>query len=310
MKLHYKTALAAVLLAFPLALRAHAAAPDGAGPWADTVVTTVQGLTKNGSAVLASRSDATSMLGAAEGDTVEGHFYSLGFRGTATLGFDNGFADGVLVVEATNPGFPNESANVEVSENGTDWTLAGSVTQDGTVEVPDSTMCVRYVRLTDTSNPADFSDDMADGYDVDGVSAYGRACTDDGKMTGGGSLWKGADRVTHGMELLCDGSKGSLQVNWGKSGKFHLDTLVDALCTDDPALTGNKNPNAAFDTYYGHGTGKYNGQPGYHAYFKFTDNGEPGTGDQGWLLIKDPTDTTTVFEVPLGTLSKGNHQAH
>jgi hypothetical protein len=35
---------------------------------------------------------------------------------------------------------------------------------------------VKYVRVKDTSNKADFSDDTADGYDVDGVKLTGTAC--------------------------------------------------------------------------------------------------------------------------------------
>lgn len=153
-----------------------AAAPDGAGPWADSVVSSAQGLRKDGSAVLAARSDATSALGVAEDDTVDAHFFSLGFGGSLTLKFDNPQSGGVVVVEATNLGYPQEKASVEVSENGTTWVSAGSVTQDGEVSVP-SDVCVQYVRVKDTSNSADFSDDSADAYDVDGIKLTGNTCT-------------------------------------------------------------------------------------------------------------------------------------
>lgn len=306
-----KTAVAALSLvaAVPLsATRIHAATPDGMGPWADTVVSTTQGLRKDGSAVPLERSDATSMLGVAEGDTVTGHFYSLGFGGTATLGFDNGISNGVIVVEATPVGDLVETAKVEVSTNGTDFVQVGTVNSDGQVTLPADAGCVKWVRLTDTTDPTNFSP-TADGYDVDGVQARGDVCTTSGKMTGGGSLWSGDKRVTHGMQLRCDGSKGNLQINWGKGNKFHLENLEYALCTDNPALDP-KNPSALFDTFYGHGTGKYNGTSGYHVYFTFTDNGEPGTGDQGTITVWDPTMTTKVLDLPMSYLKNGNHQAH
>ena len=162
-----------VLLVSPV----HAAAPDGAGPWADTVAASSQGTTKAGLPIGPLRSDPTSTLGVAEDDTVEGHFFSLGFGGTITLGFDNGISSGVMVVEATNPGYPAEKAKVEVSPDGTTWTDAGTITQDGQVNKPETVGCVKFVRLTDVSNIDDFSDSTADAYDVDGVKALGDPCT-------------------------------------------------------------------------------------------------------------------------------------
>jgi hypothetical protein len=171
-------------LAFPLS--SFAAAPDGNGPWADSVLSANQGLMKNGNPVPAIRSNPSSALGVAENNTTDGNFYSLGFGGKLALGFDNGISSGVILVEATNPGYPQERAKVEVSENGTTWVVAGEVTQDGSVNKPGSIGCARYVRVTDISNPEDFSDDTADGYDVDGVKASGDPCTPT-PTPGGGS---------------------------------------------------------------------------------------------------------------------------
>jgi hypothetical protein len=309
-RLKKAAAAAAVLMALPFMVHtAHAAAPDGMGPWADTVVSTAQGLRKDGSAVPAQRSDPTSMLGVAENDTVDGHFYSLGFGGTATLGFDNGISSGVFVVEATPPNNPSESVGVAVSEDNVHYYSAGTVSDDGTVAVPNVGLCVHYVRLTDQTNPAAFGD-TADGYDVDGVMAQGNLCTRTGMMTGGGSVWKDTLRVTHGMELQCDLSKHSnLEVNWDKGNKFHLDSLSAALCTDNPSLDPG-NPKAAFDTFEGWGTGSYNGKAGYTTHFVFTDNGEPGTKDSAWMEVWDPTHTTKVLDVPVAYLKNGNQQAH
>lgn len=155
-----------------------AAAPDGSGPWADTVVSASQGLMKNGLAVPAARSNPNSALGVAENDTVDGHFYSLGFGGNIVLGFEGGISSGVFVVEATNadPVYPIEKARVEASEDGTTWITAGTVNQDGTVPLPATVTCAKYVRITDISDPSIMPDEIADGYDVDGVKVTGTTC--------------------------------------------------------------------------------------------------------------------------------------
>ncbi len=160
-----------------------AASPDGSGPWADQVVSSNQGTMKNGQPVPANRSNPQAAVGEAEGDTTDEHFFSLGFGGSIVLKFDNGVRDGIIVVEATNQGYPQEKANVEVSQDGSTWTSAGTVVQDGQVSMPD-VACVNYVKITDQSNTNDFSDDTADAYDVDGVKAI-NAEPCDGGNTGG-----------------------------------------------------------------------------------------------------------------------------
>lgn len=147
-----------------------AGAPDGAGAWADEVVTTSQGMRKDGSPVLPIRSNPGAALGVAESNTVPSNFYSLGFGGSITLRFDNPISDGVVVVEATNLPYPTETALVELSADGSTWLTAGTVAADGAVNMPERLSCARFVRVTDTSNAAGFPDD-ADGYDVDGVGA-------------------------------------------------------------------------------------------------------------------------------------------
>ncbi|HVZ12075.1 MAG TPA: hypothetical protein VG965_03515 [Patescibacteria group bacterium] len=289
---------------------AKAASPDGLGPWADSVVATTQGLRNDGSAVPAIRSDATSALGVAENDTVEGHFYSLGFGGTITLGFVNGISSGAFVVEATNNPYPNETALVEVSQDGTHWYTAGTVSQDGTVPLPSQVACGKYVRITDTSNKADFTNLVADGYDVDGVQAQGLSCSTTGRMTGGGSVFT-ADktRVTHGFTLYCDSAKGSsnLEINWGKGNNFHLTSLASASCTDDP-LINQGHPAASFDTYKGTGSGTLNGVAGYTATWTFVDAGEPGKNDTAAIVIKDSSNAAVL--TVSGNLNNGNQQAH
>jgi hypothetical protein len=149
----------------------YAASPDGLGPWADEVVSYSQGLMKNGQPVPAIRSNPQAAIGPAENDNNDGFFFSLGFGGHIVLRFDNGVRDGVVVIESTWPNYPDEKAKIEVSQDGTTWIVAGTVVQDGEVTIPSHISCVNYVKITDISNPSDFPDDIADGYDVDGVKA-------------------------------------------------------------------------------------------------------------------------------------------
>lgn len=131
-----------------------------------------------------------------------------------------------------------------------------------------------------------------------------------GRMTGGGSVFTTAGvRVTHGFELHCDASNSpnNLQVNWGKGNRFHLTSLTSAACSDDAAISEG-NPVAGFDTYVGKGNGTYNGSAGATAEWTFTDAGEPGTGDEVSLTIKDALNNTVLTVT--GTLDNGNHQAH
>jgi hypothetical protein len=140
---------------------------------------------KNGSAVPLVRSDATQALGIAENNLAEGTFYSLGFGGSLVVKFDNGVSGGVAVTESTFPGYPVEKAKVEMSTDGTHWSLAGTVSQSGTVAMPKRMSCALYVRITDTSVKSQFPDATADGYDVDGIrSVSDQSCT---PTTGGGN---------------------------------------------------------------------------------------------------------------------------
>ena len=152
-----------------------AATADGIGPWADEVVTTSQGVRKDGSPVNADRSDSSQALGVAEDTDVDGTFYSLGFpSGSMTLKFTNPIYNGsgadLKIIESTRMPYELETANVEVSTDGVSFTSVGSVTQDGEVELPTSVTCAYFVRITNTTNPETY-EDTADGYDVDGVQA-------------------------------------------------------------------------------------------------------------------------------------------
>jgi hypothetical protein len=153
--------------------------------YADTVVTTAQGLRKDGTAVLLERSNASSSLGAPQSSGLPsdpavpaGSFYSLGFGGSIVVRFDNNYIiDGpgndLQVWEVTGGVYPDELIELEASQDGTTWFPIGSgLTRDAMTDLGLSGLSwARYIRLTDISNPNSFSDATADGYDLDAFSA-------------------------------------------------------------------------------------------------------------------------------------------
>ena len=152
----------------------------------------------------------------------------------------------------------------------------------------------------DTPNPGQADSDH---------DRVGDACETNlpGRMNGGGAFdTSGGLRVTHGFELNCDSTRqpNSLQVNWA-GGRFHLETLETARCSDNPAIANAQN--ALFDTYAGSGSGRYNGAAGASASWRFVDAGEPGRNDTAQIVIKDAGGNTVLNAT--ATLSKGNHQA-
>lgn len=148
------------------------------------------------------------------------------------------------------------------------------------------------------------------------------SCFVEGRMTGGGRIDTSNIRwpptpgiiVTHGFELHCDASQlpNGFQVNWNGiadvgSNRFHLETLEDVLCWDDPNISSNP-PNAPFDTLSAHGYGRYNGQSGAFIFIKLTDAGEPGKNDEATIVVYDKFGILQLDVT--GNLKYGNHQAH
>jgi hypothetical protein len=135
-------------------------------------------------------------------------------------------------------------------------------------------------------------------------------CVHEGRMTGGGSVFTDDMRVTHGFQIRCDynDDRQNLEINWDGGQNFHLLDMTFAQCSDDTRI-GPENPQSRFDTYYGVGTGRFNGVDGFTIDFTFRDAGEPGTSDTARILIKDPNGRT-ILAVEKAPLEKGNHQAH
>lgn len=157
--------------------------------WAANVVSHNQGKRKDGGDVLAGRSNPNLATGAADwtsgGST---GFYSLGFGGEIILEF-SGYVwnvDGVdgndlSIHEATNGTYPLESVTVEVSQDGTNWELAGIADNTPGDKVTyldfDSTGFdwIKFVKITDTTPAGPHADD-ADGFDLDAVDATTESC--------------------------------------------------------------------------------------------------------------------------------------
>ncbi|MDD3647114.1 MAG: hypothetical protein PHS44_01250 [Candidatus Dojkabacteria bacterium] len=149
--------------------------------WADSVINFDQGLRKNGSQVLASRSTPESALDMPDATTnPDSGFVSLGFRGWIELRFMYPVADvdgmDLSFHEVTNGrgSYPQEKAKVEVSQDGVNWEIAGEVTNDESIDYLDFATTglkwIQYVRITDTTDSS-IHDNISDGYDLDAVDA-------------------------------------------------------------------------------------------------------------------------------------------
>jgi hypothetical protein len=131
--------------------------------------------------------------------------------------------------------------------------------------------------------------------------------------------------LTHGFELHCCPGElpNRLQVNWCTGNSFHLEELVAAQCTNNPAFMPDPPPNKPpspddLDTYYGMGNGRVNLQgPGGSfdgsAAWTFEDRGEPGNNDTVNISIysgPNLTGSLLIHVVGILTDNPGNAQMH
>jgi hypothetical protein len=128
-----------------------------------------------------------------------------------------------------------------------------------------------------------------------------------GRMTGGGSVFIGGIRVTHGFELHCDFEKKpqNLEINW-QGHRFHLESVSTTGCVAPPP--DPRPPVAPIFRLDGTGFGRYDGQSGCAITYSLTDEGEPGTKDQAFFVISCPGLGTVLSGG--GLLTFGNQQAH
>jgi len=151
--------------------------------YGDSVEASNQLLKKDGSAI----TDPTRMDPAAALGAPDGSFFSLGFGGSVTIEFASFVGSNLTVsaFEVTGGAYPAESANVEVSQDGSSWTSVGNATNndgggpnpfESSFALPADT-CIKFIRITDTTNP-DLHTDDADAFDVEAVSAtFDEECT-------------------------------------------------------------------------------------------------------------------------------------
>lgn len=180
---------------------------DGEGEssfWATNVLESALGTQKDGDVIPDDRDDVGDALGAPDGE-----FVSLGFGGSLTVEFDapvyNAPGDeDILVGEVTfgRSSYPEEKADVMVRPVGEDSFVAagqvrnhddfdGSSPGVGAVGIPDGIIAIDAVKLVDATDPDDFSNGDADGYDVDAVGA---SCLVDQEETAWGDGCRFTDR--------------------------------------------------------------------------------------------------------------------
>lgn len=156
--------------------------------WASGVVNFNQGTRKDGSPVLAERSNPNNALGAPDSPQPVVKFVSLGVNGSIVLSFTGWVLDvdgnDLSFHETTwgRAGYPVEKAEVQVSQDGSDWRGSWEVTnKDGSDGVgyvdfsPTGLPWIKYVKIADTTNYGPLSGD-ADGYDLDAVDAINQVC--------------------------------------------------------------------------------------------------------------------------------------
>jgi hypothetical protein len=134
-----------------------------------------QGTKTNGSPVEADRSDATKALGEPDRSNAAGGFVSLGDGGSITIGFAglaiNGPGADIRIWETSFSGDNcgaggNESADIELSEDGVTWVSAGTICRDGEIDMgPLGLDFVALIRITSVVGTS------SDGYDVDGIES-------------------------------------------------------------------------------------------------------------------------------------------
>ncbi|RCW92055.1 T9SS type A sorting domain-containing protein [Winogradskyella arenosi] len=138
------------------------------------VIETTQGLSSDGSAVAASRSDVNAALGMPDMSNAAGGFYSLGINGSITLAlggavYDNAGTD-IIIYETSFSGdtcgrSDDEHAFIELSEYGDTWVSYGNVCRDGHIDIHGLGLdFVTQIRITDMSTIS------GDGYDLDGIN--------------------------------------------------------------------------------------------------------------------------------------------
>jgi hypothetical protein len=150
--------------------------------WASGFDNNLQGKRKNGTTILADRTDPTKAFIAQsnglpyDNPVISGSFFSLGFtNGSIVLTFSqpvhNITGNDLKIFEITGgTTYPDEKVKVEAWD-GTTWVvLSPSLTRDSEFDLGSLSSAQKF-RLTDVSNIALFESE-ADGFDLDGLKAF------------------------------------------------------------------------------------------------------------------------------------------
>ena len=149
--------------------------------WLYAVDENNQGTTKNGGAIAPSRSDENSRLG--QNDSV---FFSLGKDGSVVVRFsfkvEDGAGDDLVLYEITYGNrltYPEERADVEISQDGITWTTLGTATshlEENSFDLSGTGLSwFRYVKVTDVTDFGPHSGG-ADGFEIDAIKGIYGSC--------------------------------------------------------------------------------------------------------------------------------------
>lgn len=139
------------------------------------VIASTQGNKSDGTPVNADRSDLNAALHTPDKANTAGGFYSLGLNGSITLAlggavYNQSGAD-IIIYETSFSGDAcgrgdDETALIELSQNGDIWVEYGTVCRDGSIDFEGLGLdYVTQIRITDTTT------NSGDGYDLDGIEA-------------------------------------------------------------------------------------------------------------------------------------------
>ncbi|WP_179333261.1 T9SS type A sorting domain-containing protein [Winogradskyella costae] len=139
------------------------------------VIASNQGNRSDETPVHADRSDVNAALNTPDKSNAPSGFYSLGIKGSITLALGgavyNQAGTDIMIYETSFSGDScgrgdDETALVELSQDGETWVQYGTVCRDGSIDLDGIALdYVTQIRITDTTYGS------GDGYDLDGVEA-------------------------------------------------------------------------------------------------------------------------------------------
>ncbi|WP_179320890.1 T9SS type A sorting domain-containing protein [Winogradskyella helgolandensis] len=145
------------------------------------VITSIQGTKSDGNPVSADRSDVNAALNTPDKSNSPNGFYTLGIKGSITLALGgavyNQAGTDIMIYETSFSGDTcgrgdDETALIELSQDGETWVIYGDVCRDGAIDLDGIALdYVTQIRISDTTYGS------GDGYDLDGVEAV-NGCED------------------------------------------------------------------------------------------------------------------------------------